>query len=832
MNIPYTKQAEDAIRYAGKTAREMRHPYIGTEHLLLGLRREYTGVAGQVLAQNGVEEEKILHLMDELIAPAGDMLDGKKPKESPRLGDILENSAKEAHRLHTSTVGTEHILLSMIRDVDCVATRILITLNINLQKIFQDIMAAAGFDPKEYQEELQDEAKGGRSMTEQYCTDMTARAEEGKLDPVVGREDEMYRLMQVLSRRTKNNPCLVGEPGVGKTAIIEGLAQRIAAGVVPEKMKGKRIYTLDLPGLIAGSKYRGEFEERMKGLISEVEAAGNIILFLDEIHTMIGAGGAEGAIDASSILKPSLARGELQLIGATTITEYRKYIEKDAALERRFQPVSVEEPTKEQCREILCGLKERYEKHHRVVIGEDAIDAAVQMSERYITDRNLPDKAIDVLDEACSKVSLRGYKIPENLTALETSFKELAKQKEESIRNGDFAEASLVQKEQDEVQKKLAALRKRFEKKSASMHPQVTEEDIAEVVSAWTKVPVQKLAESDAQRLKKLESVLHKRVVGQEEAVSAVARAVKRGRVGLKDPKRPIGSFLFLGPTGVGKTELSKALAEALFGSEESMIRVDMSEYMEKHSVAKMIGSPPGYVGHEEGGQLSDQVRTHPYSVVLFDEIEKAHPDVFNILLQVLDDGHITDSQGRKVDFSNTVIIMTSNAGAKAIVEPKKLGFAAKEDPAGDYRRMKQNVMDEVKLIFRPEFLNRIDEIIVFHSLEKKDLKKIVTLLCRDLTKRLEGQRDIHLTLRESAKNLIAEKGTDTKYGARPLRRALQTELEDKLAEAILNGEVKRGDHVEAGVSQKKIRFITVGSEQQPLQGDGVNCDSTGKIHS
>lgn len=814
MQIPYTKQAEDAIRYAGRMAREMKHPYIGTEHLLLGLRQEYTGVAGQVLAQNGVEEEKIRHLMDELIAPAGDMLDGRKPKESPRLGDILENSAKEAHRLHTSAVGTEHILLSMIRDVDCVATRILITLNINLQKIFQDIMAAAGFDPKEYQEELQDETKGGRSMTEQYCTDMTARAEEGKLDPVVGREDEMYRLMQVLSRRTKNNPCLVGEPGVGKTAIIEGLAQRIAAGVVPEKMKGKRIYTLDLPGLIAGSKYRGEFEERMKGLISEVESAGNIILFLDEIHTMIGAGGAEGAIDASSILKPSLARGELQLIGATTIAEYRKYIEKDAALERRFQPVSVEEPTKEQCRAILRGLKERYEKHHRVEIGETAIEAAVQMSERYITDRNLPDKAIDVLDEACSRVSLRGYKVPENLTALETSFKELAKQKEDSIRNGDFADASLVQREQDEVQKKLAALRKRFEKKSASMHPQVTEEDIAEVVSAWTKVPVQKLAESDAQRLKKLESVLHKRVVGQEEAVSAVARAVKRGRVGLKDPKRPIGSFLFLGPTGVGKTELSKALAEALFGSEESMIRVDMSEYMEKHSVAKMIGSPPGYVGHEEGGQLSDQVRTHPYSVVLFDEIEKAHPDVFNILLQVLDDGHITDSQGRKVDFSNTVIIMTSNAGAKAIVEPKKLGFAAKEDPAGDYKRMKQNVMDEVKLIFRPEFLNRIDEIIVFHSLEKKDLKKIVTLLCRDLTKRLEEQMEIHLTLRESAKNLIAEKGTDTKYGARPLRRALQTELEDKLAEAILNGEVKRGDHVEAGVSHKEIRFITGNSEQ------------------
>ena len=614
--------------------------------------------------------------------------------------------------------------------------------------------------------------------------------------------------MEVLSRRTKNNPCLIGEPGVGKTAIIEGLAQRIASGVVPEKMKGKRICTLDLPGLIAGSKYRGEFEERMKGLISEVEADGNIILFLDEIHTMIGAGGAEGAIDASSILKPSLARGELQLIGATTIAEYRKYIEKDAALERRFQPVSVEEPTKEQCLEILRGLQDKYEKHHRVGISEEALEAAVRMSERYITDRNLPDKAIDVLDEACSKVSLRGYRVPENLTALEAAVKELAEQKEDSIREGDFAEASLIQKEQEAAEQKLESVKKRFQKKSASLHPTVGEDDIAEVVSAWTKIPVRKLAESDADRLKKLESVLHRRVIGQEEAVSAVARAVKRGRIGLKDPKRPIGSFLFLGPTGVGKTELSKALAEALFGSEESMIRVDMSEYMEKHSVAKMIGSPPGYVGHEEGGQLSDRVRTHPYSVVLFDEIEKAHPDVFNILLQVLDDGHITDSQGRKVDFSNTVIIMTSNAGAKAIVDPKKLGFAAKEDPAGDYKRMKQNVMDEVKMIFRPEFLNRIDEIIVFHSLDKSHMKKIVTLLCRSFTKRLEEQMNIHLTLRDSAKNLIVEKGTDAKYGARPLRRALQTELEDRLAEAILNGEVKAGDHVEEKKKKKEIKFI------------------------
>lgn len=808
MHISYTEQAERAIKYASKKAKEMRHPYIGTEHLLLGLRSEYSGVSGQILAQNGVEEKDVLRLMDELIVPPENSFEGKKPEESPRFRSILENSEKEARRLHTADVGTEHLLLSIIRDVDCVAARILITLNINLQKIFQDIMAAAGIDAKEYQEEIQEGQKGAGAMLEQYCTDLTAQAEEGRLDPVLGREQEMYRLMQILSRRTKNNPCLVGEPGVGKTAVVEGLAQRLASGVVPEKMKGKRIYTLDLPGLIAGSKYRGEFEERMKGLISEVKSNGNIILFLDEIHTMIGAGGAEGAIDASSILKPSLARGEMQLIGATTITEYRKYIEKDAALERRFQPVTVEEPSQEQCEQILRGLRGKYENHHRVTISDKALEAAVRMPQRYITDRNLPDKAIDVMDEACSKVSLKGYRVPDNLTALEETVKELAVQKEEAIRKGDFTEASLIQKEQTQAEEKLDSVKKRFRKRTAVSKPEVTEEDIAEVVSAWTKVPVQKLAESDADRLKKLENVLHKRVIGQEEAVSAVARAVRRGRVGLKDPRRPIGSFLFLGPTGVGKTELSKALAEALFGSEESMIRVDMSEYMEKHSVAKMIGSPPGYVGHEEGGQLSDQVRTHPYSVILFDEIEKAHPDVFNILLQVLDDGHITDSQGRKVDFSNTVIIMTSNAGAKAIVDPKKLGFAVKEDPAGDYKRMKQNVMDEVKMIFRPEFLNRIDEIIVFHALDKTHMKKIVTLMCRDLTKRLEDQMGIRLTLRESAKALIVEKGTDAKYGARPLRRALQTELEDKLAEAILNGEIKPGDRVEAGTVKKEIRFI------------------------
>lgn len=808
MHISFTKQAESAIRYAAKKAKEMKHPYIGTEHLLLGLRQEFAGVAGQILAQNGVEEEKVLHLMDQLIVPQENAFPGKKPEKSPRYQDILENSEKEAGRLHADKIGTEHLLLSVIRDADCVAARILITLNINIQKIFQDIMNAAGVDAKEYQDELQEEGKHSRSMIEQYCTDMTARAKAGRLDPVVGRENEMHRLMQVLSRRTKNNPCLVGEPGVGKTAVVEGLAQRIASGVVPEKMKGKRICSLDLPGLIAGSKYRGEFEERMKGLIAEVESDGNVILFLDEIHTMIGAGGAEGAIDASSILKPSLARGELQLIGATTIAEYRKYIEKDAALERRFQPVSVEEPDPVQCLGILEGLKDKYESHHKVKIEKEALEAAVHMSKRYITDRNLPDKAIDVLDEACSKVSLKEYKVPENLISLEKVVQELAVQKENSIREDDFAEASIIQKEQEQAEEKLDRIKKRFEKRNSSLHPSVTGEDIAEVVSEWTKIPVQKLTQTDAERLKNLEHELHKRVIGQEEAVSAVSRAVKRGRVGLKDRKRPVGSFLFLGPTGVGKTELSKALAETLFGNEDAMIRVDMSEYMEKHSVSKMIGSPPGYVGHEEGGQLSDQVRTHPYSVVLFDEIEKAHPDVFNILLQVLDDGHITDSQGRKVDFSNTVIIMTSNAGAKAIVEPKKLGFATKDDPAGDYKRMKQNVMDEVKMIFRPEFLNRIDETIVFHALDKTHMKKIVSLLCRKFTKNLEKQLGIHLTLRESAKNLIIEKGTDAKYGARPLRRALQTELEDRLADAILNGEIQAGDHVETGVRKKEICFI------------------------
>ena len=804
----YTRQAQEALNMARKIAAELKHPYVGTEHLLFGLKRVFTGVAGQVLDKNKVDEEQMEKAMDILVsAPEAAKKERKHLEYSPRLRYILEESQNEAVQLASEKVGTEHLLLTMLKDGDCVATRMLMTLNVNIQKLFQDLLLAAGIDPKEYMENQKDgETVGG--IIDQYSTDLTQEAREGKLDPVIGREKEIARIMEILSRRTKNNPCLVGEPGVGKTAIVEGLARQIAEGIVPESMKDKRIMVLDLPGMIAGSKYRGEFEERMKKLIREVKTAGNIILFLDELHTIIGAGGAEGAIDASNILKPSLARGEMQLIGATTLTEYRKYIEKDAALERRFQPVTVEEPTEDECIRILEGLKEKYEAHHDVEIEEDALKAAVHMSCRYINDRFLPDKAIDVLDESCSKVKLRGFKVPENIVGTEIRCGKLEQEKEAALKAGDIEKASELHREQKEAEKKLEQAKKRFNKKNEKKKVPVTEEDVADVISMWTRIPVTRLNESESERLKKLDKTLEKRVIGQEEAIQALSKAVKRGRVGLKDPARPIGSFLFLGPTGVGKTELSKALAEALFGNEEDMIRVDMSEYMEKHSVSKMIGSPPGYVGHEDGGQLSEKVRRNPYSVILFDEIEKAHPDVFNVLLQVLDDGHITDSQGRKVDFSNTVIIMTSNAGAKAIVEPKKLGFATKEDSASDYKKMKQNVMDEVKQIFRPEFLNRIDEIIVFHSLGKEEMKKIVSLLCNQFTKRLESQMNIHLKLRESAKALIVEKGTDTKYGARPLRRALQTELEDKLADAILNGEIQEGDHVAAGASKKGIHFV------------------------
>ena len=803
----YTRQAQEALNMARKIAAELKHPYVGTEHLLFGLKRVFTGVAGQVLDKNKVDEEQMEKAMDILVsAPEAAKKERKHLEYSPRLRYILEESQNEAVQLASEKVGTEHLLLTMLKDGDCVATRMLMTLNVNIQKLFQDLLLAAGIDPKEYMENQKDgETVGG--IIDQYSTDLTQEAREGKLDPVIGREKEIARIMEILSRRTKNNPCLVGEPGVGKTAIVEGLARQIAEGIVPESMKDKRIMVLDLPGMIAGSKYRGEFEERMKKLIREVKTAGNIILFLDELHTIIGAGGAEGAIDASNILKPSLARGEMQLIGATTLTEYRKYIEKDAALERRFQPVTVEEPTEDECIRILEGLKEKYETHHDVEIEEDALKAAVHMSCRYINDRFLPDKAIDVLDESCSKVKLRGFKVPENIVGTEIRCGKLEQEKEAALKAGDIEKASELHREQKEAEKKLEQAKKRFNKKNEKKKVPVTEEDVADVISMWTRIPVTRLNESESERLKKLDKTLEKRVIGQEEAIQALSKAVKRGRVGLKDPARPIGSFLFLGPTGVGKTELSKALAEALFGNEEDMIRVDMSEYMEKHSVSKMIGSPPGYVGHEDGGQLSEKVRRNPYSVILFDEIEKAHPDVFNILLQVLDDGHITDSQGRKVDFRNTVIIMTSNAGAKAIIEPKKLGFTQQEDQKADYKRMKANVMDEVKQLFRPEFLNRIDEIIVFHPLNEDNMKKIVGLMCKEVVQRAKEQLEIILVVRDSVKKHIVETGSDKKYGARPLRRAVQSQLEDKLAEALLNGEIKRGDHVEAGISKKEIKF-------------------------
>lgn len=805
MENRYTRQAQEALDAAGNYAKDFKHPYIGTEHLLLGLKSVYSGVAGQVLDMNGLKEDEVVKVVGELVSTVGEETFSGTPEESPRLKFILEESRKIAERFRMEEIGTEHMLLAIIQDADCVAARILITLNLNLQKVMQDCLTAIGENPKAFAEKNEGAAKG--AVLEQYCTDLTALAEDGRLDPVVGREEEMQRLMQILSRRTKNNPCMVGEPGVGKTAIIEGIAQRIAKEAVPEKMREKRVLSLDLAALIAGSKYRGEFEERMKRLVNEVKADGNIILFLDEIHTVVGAGGAEGAMDASNILKPSLARGEIQLIGATTITEYRKYIEKDAALERRFQPVMVEEPSKEETIRILEGIREKYEVHHKIAISQEALEEAVVLSDRYISDRFLPDKAIDVLDEACSKAALRGFKVPENIEQMEQLVRNLDQDLEASIKEGRMEEASLLVKEKKETSEKLRQAKGRLNRKQKNSRIVLTEGDIAEVVAEWTKIPVQKLAQSETERLRKLEKTLHKRVIGQEDAVSAVARAVKRGRVGLKDPTRPVGSFLFLGPTGVGKTELSKALAEALFGDEESMIRIDMSEYMEKHSVSKLIGSPPGYVGHEDGGQLSEKVRRHPYSVVLFDEIEKAHPDVFNILLQVLDDGHITDSQGRKVDFRNTVIIMTSNAGAQSIVDAKRLGFNAVQDEKEDYKKMQSNVMDEVKRIFRPEFLNRIDEIIVFHALTEKELEKIVGLLCQDLVRRAKEQLDITLKIRSSVKKKIAEAGNDRKYGARPLKRALQTQLEDPLTEAILNGEIKRGDLVEAGVSKKEIKF-------------------------
>ena len=818
MHKPYTKQAQKVIELTTKAARSMHHNYIGTEHLLLGLLKEGSGVAACVLMDAGVEETRLVELIEDLIAPSSDVAVLDRKGYSPRIQHIIETADQEAERFDNENIGTEHLLIALLKEADCAGVRLLNTLGVNIQKIYIETLVAMGEDVNRYKEEIAASKSGKKKAVEvtptldQYSRDLTAMAAYGEIDPVIGREAEIARVIQILSRRTKNNPCLIGEPGVGKTAIAEGLAQRIASGLVPDTVRGKRVVTLDLSGMVAGSKYRGEFEERIKKVIREVTEAGNVLLFIDELHTIIGAGGAEGAIDASNILKPSLARGEIQLIGATTLEEYRKYIEKDAALERRFQPVTVEEPTEEQAIEILKGLRERYEKHHHVQITDAGIEAAVKLSIRYIADRYLPDKAIDLMDEASSKVRLGGFKMPEKISELERKIAQLEDDMETALMEQRFEDAGAIRKEKEAVRKKYEKQVEKYHRDADKKKLVVGENEIAEIVSDWTKIPVKRLAEGEAARLNRLEKTLHKRVVGQEEAVSAVARAVRRGRVGLKDPHRPIGSFLFLGPTGVGKTEITKALAEAVFGDEQAMIRVDMSEYMEKHSVSKMIGSPPGYVGYEEGGQLSEKVRRKPYSVILFDEIEKAHPDVFNVLLQVLDDGQITDAQGRRVDFKNTIIIMTSNAGAQSIIAPKKLGFAAGEDEKKN-EYMKNGVMEEVQRIFKPEFLNRIDETIVFRALNKEDMKKIVTILSKSLIDRCEKQMGIHLTITGSVKGYIAEKAYNPKYGARPLRRMIQTQIEDMLAEEILSGKIKPGDDVEIRMVKKEIKTVVNSSK-------------------
>lgn len=823
MQKPYTKKAEKVLEIAKKASRSMHHSYIGTEHLLIGLLGEGSGAAAKVLSSAGVDEERILELIENLIAPSGNVIVADAGGYSPRTLRVLENAAKEAERFKNEKVGTEHLLIALIKEADCAAVRLLNTLGVNLQRLYVETLTAMGEDVSLHKDEFQNGKLAKKKNLEatptlnQYSRDLTQLAKEGGLDPVIGREEEMQRVIQILSRRSKNNPCLIGEPGVGKTAVVEGLAQNIVSGMVPDSVLNKRVVTLDLSGMVAGSKYRGEFEERIKKVLAEVKKAGNILLFIDELHTIIGAGGAEGAIDASNILKPSLARGEIQLIGATTIEEYRKYIEKDAALERRFQPVTVEEPDEEQAVAILTGLRPQYEAHHHVKITDEGIRAAVQMSERYINDRNLPDKAIDLMDEAASRVRLGSFKTPKQMKETEQRIRELDIILEEAVRGLHLGDAKAAREEKEELLKRHAKQIKKYHKDAEKKEPLVNENEIAEVVSSWTKIPVKKLTADESAKLAKLEKTLHKRVIGQEEAVSAVAKAVRRGRVGLKDPNRPIGSFLFLGPTGVGKTEISKALAEAVFGNEQAMIRVDMSEYMEKHSVSKMVGSPPGYVGYDEGGQLSEKVRRNPYSVVLFDEIEKAHPDVFNILLQVLDDGHITDAQGRKVDFKNTIIIMTSNAGAQSIVSPKHLGFGSQDDEKQNYEYMKQGVMEEVRRIFKPEFLNRIDETIVFHALTKEDMKQIVTLLVKTLVERCRTQMEIELHIRDSVKAYIVETAYDPKYGARPLRRMIQSKIEDAIAEEILAGRIKRGDRVEVGLKKKEIVFeVPKSKEIQP----------------
>ena len=806
----YTKSAQRVIANAKKEAANLGHHYVGTEHILLGLLVT-KGVAAEVLKENGVSYEKMLELVEDFLSAPGEVAVMEKEKMTPRASRVLQNGLSEAERLGADSAGTEHLLVALLKETDCIAVRLLNTKGINVQKLYVDVLAAAGQDAtsakNEYMMQKGKKQKSATPMLDQYSRDLTAYAKEGKLDPVIGREREIRRLVQVLSRRTKNNPCLIGEPGVGKTAVVEGLAQKINQGDIPAVLQDKRVLVLDLSGMVAGSKYRGEFEERIKRSLREVSQSGKILLFIDEIHTIIGAGGAEGAIDAANILKPSLARGEIQIVGATTREEYRKYIEKDAALERRYQPIDVEEPDEEESIAILKGLRERYEAHHHVVISDSAILAAVKMTERYVNDRFLPDKAIDAIDEACAKSSLAKALPSPELRALEEEAALYEHQKEEAIFQEDFSLASEIKKKQNACKDKMEVLRKKLEEEQEEKQLTVTEADVANVIGDWTKIPVQRLQEEETERLRHLEEELHRRVVGQEEAVSAVAKAVRRGRVGLKDPGRPIGSFLFLGPTGVGKTELSKALAEAVFGKEQEIIRVDMSEYMEKHSVSKMIGSPPGYVGYEDGGQLSEKVRRHPYSVVLFDEIEKAHIDVFNILLQILEDGHVTDAQGRRVSFKNTIIIMTSNAGASRIVSPKHLGFGSGEEEEADYQRMKEGVLEEVKKIFKPEFINRIDEMLVFHTLTKENIEEIVKILLGQLQKRLEAQMSIALEVTEEAVSHLADSGFDKNYGARPIRRSIQTELEDALADRVLSGEILPGDRVKVSYGEEKMIF-------------------------
>ena len=798
MVYKFTKRAEKALEYAGDLAQGFGHNYIGTEHILYGLVKEGSGVASQVLNMQKITAENVVEEIEVLIGKGDKFQNRGEIGFTPRSKRVIENAFLEARKLGSEFIGTEHLLIGIMREGDSVAVRIMMDLNVNPQKLYNEIVKVINEDENAGVGDKQPKGKARGSYNQtptlnQYGTDLTKKATEGKLDPVIGRKDEIQRVIQILSRRTKNNPCLIGEPGVGKTAVAEGLAEKIIAEDVPEMLKNKRVVSLDIASMVAGAKYRGDFEERIKKCLEEVKKAGDVILFIDEVHTIVGAGSAEGAVDAANILKPLLARGEVQVIGATTLNEYRKYIEKDSALERRFSPVTVGEPTNEETIEILKGIRDRYEAHHNVKITDEAIKAAVELSTRYINDRFLPDKAIDLVDEAASRVKMRTYTQPDTLKKLEEEISAMNKEKDDAIKVQDFEKAAGLRDKINIEKEKLQKEKEKWESKNTKSITTLTEEDIAEVVASWTGVPVKKLTQTENEKLRNLEQTLHQRVIGQNEAVDAVAKAIRRGRVGLKDPNRPIGSFLFLGPTGVGKTELSKALAESLFGNEDAMIRIDMSEYMEGHSVSKLIGSPPGYVGFDEGGQLTEKIRRKPYSVILFDEIEKAHPDVMNMLLQILDDGRLTDAQGRTVNFKNTVIIMTSNIGARLITDKTTLGFSAKDkkdESQKEYETIKKDVMGELKKQFRPEFINRIDEIIVFHKLNDEDIKQIIDIMLNQVTKRM-AEKSYKFEIDNSVKELIAKKGVDTDYGARPLKRAIQNILEDKIAEEILNGNIK-----------------------------------------